>query len=147
VYRRAWRQGAFAALVFLGALIGQRAGVTGVAVGVLAALFLNYVLMAQLALSVGQISWPRYLQVQLPAMRLTLVVGAATLAVTAGLRHLGAPSILGLLAGGVAALGTTALLIWLTPIFALGEPGVRMLGTLRVHVMERLRPARVGEPA
>lgn len=147
VYRRAWRQGVFAALVFLGALIGQRGGVTGVAVGVLAALFLNYILMAQLALSVGQIPWSRYLQVQLPAIRLTLVVGAATLAVTAGLRHVGAPSIVGLVAGVVAALGTAVLLVWLTPIFALGEPGVRMLGTLRVHVKERLRPARAGEPA
>jgi PST family polysaccharide transporter len=134
-------------MVFLGALIGQRTGVTGVAVGVLVALFLNYLLMAQLALSVGQISWPRYLQVQLPAMRLTIVVAAATLAVTAGLHHVGAPSIVALVAGVVAALGTTALLVWLFPVFALGEPGVRMLGTLRGHVMERLRPARAGEPA
>jgi hypothetical protein len=137
----------FAALVFLGALIGQRAGVTGVAVGVLTALFLNCILMAQLALSVGQISWSRYLQVQLPAVRLTLVVGAATLAVSVGLRHLDAPPIAGLMAGVVAALGTAMLLVWLAPMFALGEPGVRMLGTLRVHVMEYLHRARAGEPA
>ena len=42
VYRRAWRQGLFALLVFLGALAGQAHGITGVAAGVLLAFFLNY---------------------------------------------------------------------------------------------------------
>jgi O-antigen/teichoic acid export membrane protein len=147
VYRRAWRQVVFALMVFFGALIGQRAGVTGVAIGVLIALFLNYVLMAQLALSVGQISWPRYLQVQLPAIRLTLVTGGITLAMAAGLHYVGAPSMIRLLAGGVAALGTALLLVWQAPMFSLGEDGVRMLGTLRGHVEARLRPARAGESA
>jgi O-antigen/teichoic acid export membrane protein len=145
VYRRAWRQAVFAGLVFLGALIGQRAGVTGVSVGVLVALFLNYVLMAQLALNVGQITWLRYLQSQWPATRLTAVVAGATLAVTVGVRHLGLPPIVGLLAGTATALGMAALLIWQAPIFSLGEEGARMLETLRGHVMARLRPARAGE--
>ncbi len=147
VYRRAWRQVVFAGMVFIGALVGQRVGVTGVAAGVLAALFLNYVLMAHLALSVGQITWPRYLQSQLPAMRLTAVVGGATLAATSGLHHFGVPPIAGLLVGVLTALSTAALLVWQAPVFALGQDGVRMLGTLRVHLLARLRPSRVGEPA
>jgi len=148
VYRRAWRHGLFAGLVFLGALIGQRAGVTGVAVGVLVALFLNYVLMAHLALSVGQITWPRYLSCQLPAMRLTAVVGGITYAALSGLRHFGVPpGAGGLFVGVVAALGSGLLLVWQAPTFALGEEGARMLGTLRGHVMARLRPTRAGETA
>lgn len=147
VYRRAWRQGIFAAMVFLGALVGQRAGVTGVAAGVLLALFLNWVLMAQLALSVGQITWSRYLQSQLPAMRLTTVVAGTTLAATSGLHHFGLPPIAGLLVGTVTALGTAAMLVWRAPTFSLGQDGVRMLGTLRVHLMARLHPERVAEPA
>ena len=147
VYRRAWRQVLFAVLVFLGALIGQRAGVTGVAVGVLAALFLNYVFMAQLALSVGQISWPRYLSCQLPAMRLTAVVGGITYAAISGMRYLECPPAASLAVGTLAAVGSGALLIWQAPIFALGEDGARMLGTLRGYVMEHLRPARAGETA
>jgi O-antigen/teichoic acid export membrane protein len=147
VYRRAWRHGVFAILVFLGALIGQRFGVTGVAYGVLVALFLIYLLMAQLALHVGQVSWLRYLGAQVPAMRLTLVTGAVTLGVSMGLHHLGVPSILRLAAGAITALGTIALLVWLAPNFALGEYGVRMLGTLRVQAMARLRPTSAGEPA
>ena len=145
VYRRAWRQVLFAVLVFLGALIGQRAGVTGVAVGVLAALFLNYVLMAQLALSVGQISWPRYLSCQLPAMRLTAVVGGITYAAISGMRYLGFPPVASLVVGTLAAVGSGALLIRQAPIFALGDDGAHMLGTLRGYVTARLRPARAGE--
>ena len=147
MYRRAWRQWVFAGLVFLGAVMGQRAGVTGVAVGVLIALFLNYVLMAQLGLSVGHVSWSQYLRVQIPAIRLTCVVGAMTWAATAGMHRLGVPPIVSLVAGTVAALGTAALLAWLVPVFALGEHGTRMLGALRRHLLARLRPARAGEPA
>jgi hypothetical protein len=50
-----------------------------------------------------------------------------------------------LLAGTATAFGTAALLIWQAPIFSLGEEGARMLGTLRGHVMSRLRPARASE--
>ncbi len=50
VYRRAWRQGLYARLVFLGALVGQTWGVR--CRGRRARrLFLNYVLMAQLSLA------------------------------------------------------------------------------------------------
>ena len=145
VYRRAWRQGAFALMVFLGAVIGQRGGITGVAAGVLVALFINYVLMAQLALNVGQITWLRYLQSQLPAMRLTAVLAAATFAVTSGLHRLGMGPLINLFLGTATALGLAALLVWQAPIFSLGQEGARMLETLRGHVMARLRPARASE--
>lgn len=141
VYRRAWRQALYACLVFAGAWVGHFQGVTGVAVGVLCALFLNYLMMAHLGLNVAQTTWLRFLQVQLPAVRLTLVVGAVTFAATTGLKHLGLPSIVGLAAGTLAAVGTAALAAWLMPGFALGEHGVRMLSAVRMHLLSRLRPA------
>jgi O-antigen/teichoic acid export membrane protein len=147
VYRRALRQVVFAVMVFLGALIGQQRGVTGVAIGVLIALFLNYVFMAQLALSVSNIPWSRYLSCQLPAMRLTAVVGSITYAAISGMRYLGSPPAATLFVGTLAAVGSGALLIWQAPIFSLGEDGARMLGTMWGHVMARLRPARAGETA
>ncbi len=49
VYRRAWRQAVFAALVFVLAYAGSAYGLTGVAAGVLGALLVNYVMMAQLS--------------------------------------------------------------------------------------------------
>jgi PST family polysaccharide transporter len=139
VYRRAWRQGLYAVMVFLGAWVGQRYGVTGVATGVLLALFLNYLLMAQLGLSVGRISWLQFAEVQVPALRLTVVLGVVTYAVTVGARHLGLPPIAGLAAGAVVAVGTAALAAWLVPALALGEHGQRIGTRLRAYLVTRLR--------
>ncbi len=141
VYRRAWRQGLYAGLVFLGALIGQIWGLTGVAVGVFCALSVNYLLMAQLSLAVVEISWARFFLVQLPAVRLALVTGAATLAATAGARALGLPPLAGLAIGTLAALGSAVLAAWLAPTLALGTHGVRTWDTLRALLLARLRPA------
>jgi O-antigen/teichoic acid export membrane protein len=137
VYRRAWRQGLYAVMVFFGAWVGQRRGVTGVATGVLLALFLNYLLMAQLGLSVGRISWLQFAEAQVPALRLTVVLGVVTYAVTVGVRHLGLPPIAGLAAGTVAAVGTAALAAWLVPALALGEHGQRIGSTLRAYLLTR----------
>lgn len=139
VYRRAWRHAVYAGLVFLGAWVGHYRGVTGVAVGVLGALFINFLLMAHLGLSVAQISWLRFARVQLPAFRLTMVVGAVTLAITAWTRHFGLPPVVCLLAGSAAAAGTGVLAAWRAPALTLGESGIRMRDTLSAHLLARLR--------
>jgi PST family polysaccharide transporter len=125
VYRRAWRQGLFALLVFFGALLGQTRGVVGVAGGVLVAFFINYLSMSQLSLEITQVSWGRFLQVQLPAVRLTLVVGAAALAAVLGMRQTGLPPIVGLAAGVLAAVLFGVAAAWMAPVLALGHDGVR----------------------
>lgn len=147
VYRRAWRQALYAVLVFLGAFVGRFYGLTGVAAGVLLALFLNYLLMAHLSLSVGQISWRRFAQVQLPALRSALLLGAVTLAVTATIRHFGLPPLIGLVAGALAAGGTALIAARLAPRLALGEHGLRMWDMLRGQMLARRRPAHLREPA
>ena len=143
VYRRAWRQWLYAGLVFLGAWVGLRWGVTGVAVGVLGALLVNYLLMAQLSLSVTQISWNRFAEAQLPALRLTLVITLVTAATTSATRHFGLPALVGLVAGSAAATGTAGLMVYLAPTFALGQYGMGMRDTLRTYLVARLRPARL----
>jgi PST family polysaccharide transporter len=145
VYRRAWRQFLYAGLVFLGSLIGQFWGLTGVAIGVLCALSVNYVLMAQLSLEVIEIPWTRFLLVQLPAVRLALITGAATLAATAGARALGWPPGASLLTGTLGALGSAALAAWVAPTLALGEDGVRTRDTLRALLLARRRLAAAPE--
>lgn len=140
VYRRAWRQAMYAVLVFAGALIGQLWGVVGVAVGVLGALLVNYLLMAHLSLSVGQISWAAFVRAQAPAFALAVILGGAAAAASAGSHHLGLPPLIGLMAGGAAALGTAALVIWARPTLALGEHGMRIGQTLRTYVLTRVRP-------
>jgi O-antigen/teichoic acid export membrane protein len=140
VYRRAWRQWLYAGLVFLGALIGQRQGITGVATGVLAALFLNYLLMAQLSLEVGGISWSRFVQVQFPAMRLALLLGLVTVALVSSARHLELPSVVALLLTVTAAVGTAGLAAWLAPGLVLGEYGVNLKSALSSYFHTRVRP-------
>jgi O-antigen/teichoic acid export membrane protein len=143
VYRRAWRQWVYAGLVFLGAWAGLRWGVTGVAVGVLCALVINYLMMAQLSLSVIQIPWTRFAEAQIPALRLTVVIALVTAASAAATRHLGLPPFAGLLAGCAAALGTAALMVTLAPTLSLGRYGMRMRDTVRTYLLGRFRPARL----
>jgi len=139
VYRRAWRDALYAVLVFAGALAGRSYGITGVAAGVFGALVFNYLLMAHLSLSVGQISWLQFARVQLPAIGPALVLGAVALATVTGMRQLGSPALVSL----VAALTTTAvaavLLVRLAPPAMFGVHGVRMGQTLRSYLMTRLR--------
>ena len=142
VYRRAWRQWMYAGLVFFGAWVGLRWGVTGVAAGVLGALLINYLMMAQVSLSVLQVSWTRFGQAQLPALRLTLVIALVTAATTAGVRHFGLPPLVGLVAGSAAAATTAGLMVSLAPTLALGRYGMSMRDTLRSYLLARLRPAR-----
>lgn len=147
VYRRAWRQAFYAALVFLGALVGQRWGVAGVAVGVLCALLINYLLMAHLSLSVVGISWLQFARVQLPGLGLTVVIGAVALGASVGMRHLGLPPWARLLFGSLAAATVAGLVAWLAPSVTLGEYGIRVRDTLRAYLMARLRPVRLSRSA
>jgi O-antigen/teichoic acid export membrane protein len=142
VYRRAWRQWLYAGLVFFGAWVGLHWGVTGVAVGVLGALLINYLMMAQVSLSVLQVSWARFAEAQLPAFWLTLVIALVTAAATAGSRHFGLPPLVGLVGGSAAAAITAVLMVSLAPTLALGRYGMSMRDTLRSYVLARLRPAR-----
>jgi O-antigen/teichoic acid export membrane protein len=143
VYRRAWRQWLYAGLVFLGAWLGLRWGVTGVAVGVLAALFTNYLMMAQLSLSVIHVTWSEFAHAQSAGLRLTLIVGLTTAAAAAAARHFAFPPLAGLAVGCVAAAGAAGLMVSLAPTVALGTNGMRMRDTLRAYLVTRLRPARL----
>jgi PST family polysaccharide transporter len=147
VYRRAWRQALFAVLVFLGAWIGQRWGITGVAFGVLGALFANYLLMAHLSLTVANISWARFGQAQLPALRLAMLLAAATLGTTRATRYLELPAIAGLTIGAAVAAVTAFVAAWLAPTLVLGEDGMRMRDTLRPYLQARLRLPRLRRSA
>jgi PST family polysaccharide transporter len=75
VYSRALMQGAYAAMVVLGALVGQRWGVGGVAVAVSIAMGINWLTMAALGRSVTGLSWPRFARAQAPGALFAVVIG------------------------------------------------------------------------
>src|SRR5258708_26793928 len=84
VYRRAWRQAIYLACVVAGGWFGRHWGIAGVALGVLGALAVNYLLMAHLGLRLAGLSWRRFGQAHLHAL-LTAAVVAVLVGGLAGL--------------------------------------------------------------
>jgi O-antigen/teichoic acid export membrane protein len=123
VYKRALIQFAYAALVVVGALLGQRWGPGGVAVCVSIAMGINWLNMAQLGRTVTGLDWTRFARAHTPAVLLALVIGgAAILAAEAGRAlHLGKLPIV--LAAGLVAAGAGFAASRLGPALFLGPHG------------------------
>ena len=90
VYAVAWRQGAHAAAVLAGALIGQNWGLPGVAGGVLAAQTLTYVLVTQLCLRLTSLSFKAWAAAHVRGLVLGALTGMGLWLLVAGLRSLDA---------------------------------------------------------
>jgi PST family polysaccharide transporter len=123
VYNRALLQWGYAAMVVVGAIIGQRWGVGGVAVAVSVAMGLNWLSMAWLGRSVTGLSWLRFARVHLPATLLAAVVAAAAAVVAHWARaaHLGSVPLL--IAAGLAAVTLALTASKLRPALFLGSHG------------------------
>ncbi|MGE3173739.1 MAG: lipopolysaccharide biosynthesis protein [Planctomycetota bacterium] len=88
VYARAWRQAIFAALIFTGAWIGTEDGVDGVAIGIVAALGVNYLMMAQLSLRTTGMGWARFASLHVRGAVVGTAVAALTWPLAEGMRSL-----------------------------------------------------------
>lgn len=131
VYRRAWRQLAFAGAVCIGVWWGARWGVAGVAVGVSFALMANFVLMTNLALNVAGAKWSKYLKQLLPGTLLAAIIWVESLAVQAlvpssGLLQLSAASLL--------TIASIAVAYWTVPRFAFGEHGLWLVASAQTKI-------------
>ena len=124
VYRRAWRQWTYAALVIGGGLIGQRWGLNGVAVAMLFALSVNYVMTSHLGMQLVALPWREYARAYRPGL-----VAAAIVTVAAQTAATLARSVLGFHAVGVLAVTAAGIAIVILPIalwqraWLLGEDG------------------------
>lgn len=133
VYARAWRQAAFAIAVAVGALAGQSWGVEGVALGVVAAITCNFLLMAQLSLHLTGMRWTEFAVAHLPGLALAGATGAGAWLLADRLRSLELSPIILLLDVMVLAAVEGLLLCALLPGLFLGSDGrsvVRLLGGL-----------------
>jgi len=137
VYQRAWRQWLYALLVIGGSWWGRSWGVEGVAVCMLGALAINFILMAQLSLRVTGLTWGAFGAAHLPAVALTAILCTELCAVGSLMRHWNL-SPTHLLAVCVAVLLLSAI-----PLFRyfrsliLGSDGLWMLKTLTAYLPER----------
>lgn len=76
-FRLAWRQGIYALLVIIGAALGTRWGIDGVAVAVAAVIVIHYALSAQLANRLLGISWWQFGRVHGPGLASAAVLWSA----------------------------------------------------------------------
>lgn len=146
VYRRAWRQALYAVLVVGGAWIGQHWGIAGVAWGTLAALTVNFLMMAQLGLDVGHLSWREFWHAHEPAVYLTVVCAPVIWGSAILLRHWALPPAAIVIVVSCLALGTALALILRAPATFLGPDGQWMLETMR-SFLRKLRGAPSPKPA
>jgi PST family polysaccharide transporter len=111
VYNLAWRQGAYVGAVFLGAWTGKAWGLTGVAIVVLLAILLNYVLMLILCVKLVELDWRGMARIHLRHFCISLFLGGSGWLLADVLRSqgihpawilIGVTSFLMLLMGGLA---------------------------------------------
>lgn len=92
VRRRATRQWTYAGLVVLGSLVGQRWGLFGVAAGLAVALALNYALMAQLSMTIIDLSWRGFVGTHQAGVFVSMFVLAAAWPAAIALRASATPA-------------------------------------------------------
>jgi PST family polysaccharide transporter len=134
VYSRARRQILYAAMVLGGALVGQRWGITGVAVGVLVALVANFLSMAQLSLSVCHMSWTSFWQAHRASVLLAAAFGSSAWLAAAASRTLHAPPVAVILMALTAGCAIGLWLIRRYPASVLGADGVWALSAITGYV-------------
>ena len=103
VYRLATRRWLYAGAVILGASIGQRWGLAGVAFGALAAMVVNTLLLVRLSLHNVAMSWSAFLRLHAPAAFITALVLVFVSPTATALRQIGAPAAAVLLAAAIVA--------------------------------------------
>lgn len=139
VYRRAWRQGVYAALVIGGAWFGHFWDVAGVAAGVLAAVSINFLLMAQMSLSVLKESWINFANAHLHALFFAATTGAVVYPTVYFLRLFDIPHFLVLAGTGFVLIIFLFLTARYVPLFFFGKEGVQMLNLLQMYLPKWLR--------
>jgi O-antigen/teichoic acid export membrane protein len=146
VYAFAALQFAYAALVVTGALVGQRWGVSGVAVFVSLAMGFDWLLMVTLGRRVTGLAWGRFAAAHASPGALAFVVGAGAILGAEASRsaHLGNALIL-LCAGLAAAVAAVGAARFLPGIF-LGQHGTWAFGQTQALLLRRFGSRPAGQP-
>ena len=141
------RQAALAALLYLGAFVGMRWGITGVSAGVVGGMLFMYFTMAHLSLRIVQGSWREFFAAHLAGLALGLQVGLVALAARWAMEYSGAGSLSTLLVIAAVSAAGVPLGLYLLPralrpgdlLSRLGGSLSRLPLALRVPLMRLLR--------
>jgi len=127
VYSIAWIQGIYALLVITGAWVGMHRGISGVAIGIVAALCIVFILLSRLALHLTSISWKKFVGAHLSAVGLSALIGAELWPITLIMRNVALPPLAILIISIVVVLITMLILFLIKGKLFFGEDGVWVL--------------------
>ncbi|MEI6946252.1 lipopolysaccharide biosynthesis protein [Paraflavisolibacter sp. H34] len=141
VYKRAWRQIAYATAVIGGSYFGSRWGLPGVACGVAFALVLNFLMMTHLSLRLTGIGWGKVLEAHKHGLLLGMVTVVFCSIMSFLCRQLDTWPVL-TLAGTVLGVGLLLVVsIWLFPNLFIRHDQKELLNKLVVKRFKKI-PAR-----
>lgn len=140
VHQTAWRSAVHATLVVVGALIGLRWGLAGVAAGVVVAISTNYVLILQLSIRITGTPLREIVTAHWHGLFLAGLTGGEVLLVATQLRRLDMAPVVVLGAAGALVAITLLILIIILPRAILGEDGMWIANTLFRSASGALQP-------
>jgi PST family polysaccharide transporter len=141
IYRRAWREGVYAACILGGALIGQRWGIAGVSLAVLGSLTIHFGLMTEFSMSLVSLRLRPLLALLWPGALLSAVSAAIVLPLGTLLRQQGLSPLVLLLTVGFALVAILGFMLWRWPRTMLGRDGVRIVSLLKAFVGRKWKKA------
>lgn len=112
VYKRAWRQYVYAAFILIGAFVGASAGITGVAWGVLFAVIVNYLLLAQLSIAETKSTWGKFFAAHGTGLLLAAISVALLVPMVIALRSTTTPDLVITVVSGVWLIAGLAIALW-----------------------------------
>jgi O-antigen/teichoic acid export membrane protein len=134
IYGNAWRQVVYAVLVSIGAMVGSRHGVTGVAAGISVALGLNYLIMLNLGLKITGLSLGALYREKIPLLILLAIIGIEVFAAAEIFRRIHLHYLLTLSCCSMLVLITFWTLLRLRTELVLGKDGYWVLEQLGRYV-------------
>lgn len=137
VYRRAWRQFFYAIAALVGAYIGRRWGIAGVAAGVSLAILLNYIVMLQLACVLLSTTMASFFRSHLIYVFMSVLVYISADFAAVGARELGAPQILTLAVTCATGMVVSLALLTVASRTRAGENIVAIFELLRSQIRRR----------
>lgn len=140
VYRAAWRSAVYATLVVVGAWVGQRWGIPGVAAAVLGAVTVNFLLITALAARLSGLGAKEMVAAHLPAIVLSAIIGAEAWALNRLLETLALPTVARFVLCLLGLAATFLASMRLARTGLLGDDVRWMLGILDRKSPERLQP-------
>lgn len=139
VYPRAWRQAIYFISVVAGAWIGQHWGIVGVSYGVIVAIFINYLLMAQLSLKLIRSNWLVFFNSHVSSLILAIILFIETSLLRDALISLKTPSLLVILITMACFILTfiTMVLVW--PKLILGLTREQLISSAVQYIPEKIK--------